>query len=97
MALIFRLASRFPQSGVSALATDIPGPRHRLTLGERDVLEMWPCIPIALRVRTTIAILSYADRLTFGITGDYDTTPDLDTIASGIATEIAVLLAHARG
>lgn len=97
IAEIFRLASWFPQRGVGALATNIPGPGRRLTLGGREVVELWPCIPIALRVRTTIAILSYLDRLTFGITGDYDTTPDIDTIASGIATEIAVLLAHARG
>ncbi|WP_084526211.1 wax ester/triacylglycerol synthase family O-acyltransferase [Nocardia vaccinii] len=95
--MVFRLASWFPQRGVSALATNIPGPRHRLRLGGRDVLEMWPCIPIAMRVRTTIAILSYGDVLTFGITGDRDTAPDIDAIASGIATEVAVLLAHARG
>ncbi|MGW5224013.1 wax ester/triacylglycerol synthase family O-acyltransferase [Nocardia niigatensis] len=96
-AWVFRTASRFPQRGVGALATNIPGPRHWLTLGGRKVLEIWPAIPIAMRVRTTVAILSYADQLNFGVTGDYDTTPDIDEIASGIATEIAVLLAHARG
>ncbi|WP_084467037.1 WS/DGAT domain-containing protein [Nocardia arthritidis] len=53
-----------------------------LTLGGRKVIELWPCIPIAMRVRTTIAILSYLDRLTFGITGDYDTTPDIETMSS---------------
>ncbi|MVU78325.1 wax ester/triacylglycerol synthase family O-acyltransferase [Nocardia sp. ET3-3] len=94
---VFRTASRVPQRGVGALATNIPGPRHWLTLGGRKVLEIWPAIPIAMRVRTTVAILSYADQLNFGITGDYDTTPDIDELASGISTEIAVLLAHARG
>ncbi|MBF6352981.1 wax ester/triacylglycerol synthase family O-acyltransferase [Nocardia higoensis] len=94
---VFRIAAWFPQRGVSALATNIPGPKHRLTLGGREVLEIWPCIPIAMRVRTTVAILSYVDQLTFGITGDYDTTPDIEVLASGVATEIAVLLAHARG
>lgn len=93
---VFRLASFYPQQGVAALATNIPGPRHRLAVGGREVAELWPCIPIALRVRTTIAILSYVDQLTFGVTGDYDTTPDIDQIASGIATEVLVLLAHAR-
>ncbi|MBF6469616.1 wax ester/triacylglycerol synthase family O-acyltransferase [Nocardia beijingensis] len=92
----FRLAVSFPQRGVVALATNIPGPRHRLVLGGRNVLELWPCIPIAMRVRTTIAILSYLDRLTFGITGDYDTTPDIETMSSSIGTEVAVLLVHAR-
>ncbi|MTE15216.1 wax ester/triacylglycerol synthase family O-acyltransferase [Nocardia aurantiaca] len=97
VAWVFRTASRFPQRGVGVLATNIPGPPHRLTLGGRKVLEIWPCIPIAMRVRTTVAVLSYTDQLTFGITGDYDTNPDIDEIASGIATEVAVLLAHARG
>ncbi|MFQ6328675.1 wax ester/triacylglycerol synthase family O-acyltransferase [Nocardia sp. CWNU-33] len=97
VAEVFRLALWFPQRGVGALATNIPGPGRRLTIGDQEVVELWPCIPIALRVRTTIAILSYLDQLIFGITGDYDTTPDIDTIASGVATEIAVLLARARG
>ncbi|MBF6181451.1 wax ester/triacylglycerol synthase family O-acyltransferase [Nocardia otitidiscaviarum] len=96
VAWVFRTATRFPQRGVGALATNIPGPRHPLTLGGRKVVEIWPCIPIAMRVRTTVAILSYADQLNFGITGDYDTAPDLDELESGITTEISVLLAHAR-
>lgn len=93
---MFRLAVSFPQRGVVTLATDIPGPGRRLTLGGRNVVELWPCIPIALRVRTTVAILSNRDRLSFWVTGDYDTTPDIRTISSGITTEIAVLPAHAH-
>ncbi|WP_228000686.1 hypothetical protein [Nocardia australiensis] len=31
------------------------------------------------------------------ITGDFDSTPDIEVIASGIATVIAVLLKQARG
>ncbi|WP_280497805.1 hypothetical protein [Nocardia asiatica] len=58
-------------------------------------MARWPR-KTASRVRTTIAILSYVDRLTFGITGDYDTTADIDTISAGITTETAALLAHAR-
>ncbi|MGW5383161.1 wax ester/triacylglycerol synthase family O-acyltransferase [Nocardia sp. NPDC003963] len=96
VAEVFRLAVSFPQRGVVTLATDIPGPRRCLLLGGRTVLELWPCIPIALRVRTTVAILSYRDQLSFGVTGDYDTTPDIATLSSGIASEIAVLAAHAR-
>ncbi|MGV9840139.1 wax ester/triacylglycerol synthase family O-acyltransferase [Nocardia niigatensis] len=97
IATVFRLAAYYPQRGVAALATNIPGAPRGLAIGGRRVLEMWPCIPIALRVRSTIAILSYVDQLTFGITGDYDTTPDIDAIASGIMSEISVLSAHARG
>ncbi len=92
----FRLATRFPQRGVSVLATNVPGPRHHLTLAGGRVQQIWPCIPVAMRLRTTVAFLSYADHLIFGITGDFDSTPDIAVIASGITTEIAALLRHAR-
>lgn len=96
LAWSLRLWSHLPQRGVTAVATNVPGPRRRLTLLGREVLELLPAIPIAMRLRTGIAILSYGDQLTFGITGDYDTTPDLAVIADGIHSEIAELLALAR-
>ena len=40
---------------------------------------MFPIPPIALGLRTGIAIVSYADKLVFGITGDYDTAPTSTT------------------
>lgn len=91
-----RMAGHFPQRSVAALATNVPGPRRRLGVDGRDVLEIWPCIPIAMRLRTTIAILSYHDRLVFGITGDYGATPDIDLIADGIRHGIAELRAHTQ-
>ncbi|WP_040814995.1 wax ester/triacylglycerol synthase family O-acyltransferase [Nocardia concava] len=91
-----RLLSRLPQRGVTAVATNVPGPHRTLTLLGSEVLELLPAIPIAMRLRTGIAILSYGDQLTFGITGDYDSTPDLEVLADGIHTAIADLLAAAR-
>ncbi|MVU78322.1 wax ester/triacylglycerol synthase family O-acyltransferase [Nocardia sp. ET3-3] len=91
-----RLWTRLPQRGVTAVATNVPGPRGTLTMLGREVLELLPAIPIAMRLRTGIAILSYGDQLTFGITGDYDSTPDLEVIADGIHTAVAELLAAAR-
>ena len=52
---------------------------------------MYPVPPIALGLRTGIAIVSYADKLVFGITGDYDTAPDIDDIARGIERAVAHL------
>ncbi|MFE9325008.1 wax ester/triacylglycerol synthase family O-acyltransferase [Nocardia sp. NPDC052278] len=91
-----RLAAHFPQRGVGALATNVAGPRRELTVHGAKVLELLPCVPIAMRLRTAIAILSYGDHLAFGITGDYDTTPDIDVIADGIREGIAELVAHAH-
>ncbi|MGW5922193.1 wax ester/triacylglycerol synthase family O-acyltransferase [Nocardia fluminea] len=92
----FRLAGHFPQHSVAALATNVPGPRNQLSVDGCVVEQIWPCVPIAMRLRTTIAILSYHDRLIFGITGDYGSTPDIDLIADGIEHGIAELLARAR-
>ncbi|RDI51142.1 hypothetical protein [Nocardia mexicana] len=36
---VFLAVSRFPQRGVGALATIVPGPGRRLTLHGRDVVE----------------------------------------------------------
>ncbi|MEV6325296.1 wax ester/triacylglycerol synthase domain-containing protein [Nocardia sp. NPDC051787] len=81
---------------VSALATNVPGPRHELRVCGRKVVELLPAVPIAMRLRTAIAILSYTDHLAFGITGDYDTAPDVGVIADGIRQEIQRLHEHAR-
>ncbi|WP_067822173.1 wax ester/triacylglycerol synthase family O-acyltransferase [Nocardia inohanensis] len=91
-----RLVARLPQNRVTAVATNVPGPRAPLTFAGRAVLELLPIVPIAVRLRTGIAILSYTDQLTFGLTGDYDTVPDLRVIAAGIDSAVAELLRAAR-
>ncbi|MEE6139268.1 wax ester/triacylglycerol synthase family O-acyltransferase [Mycobacterium sp. 050128] len=79
-----RLLSRLPQKAVVAVATNVPGPREGQKLMGRRVLEILPIPPIALNVRTAVAMLSYADQFIFGITADYDTAPDIDALAAGI-------------
>ncbi len=88
-----RAITRLPQRGVVALATNVPGPRHPMQIMGRKVLRMYPIPPIALGLRTGIAIVSYADALVFGITGDYDTAPDVDEIARGIEQAVKRLAA----
>jgi diacylglycerol O-acyltransferase / wax synthase len=62
----------------------------------RDVLEVLPIPPIALHLRTGIAMVSYADKFIFGITADYDTTPDVDELAKGIEDGVKRLAAISR-
>lgn len=90
-----RALTRFPQRGIVTLATNVPGPRHRLRLMDREVLRLMPIPPIALGLRTGVAIVSYADELSFGITADYDAAPDVDELARGIEQGIAELVALA--
>ncbi|WP_101949614.1 wax ester/triacylglycerol synthase family O-acyltransferase [Mycobacterium sp. 3519A] len=86
-----RALTRLPQRGVVALATNVPGPRRRLRIMGREVLCVLPVPPIALQLRTGIAIVSYGDELVFGITADYDTAPDVDELARGIEEGVARL------
>ncbi len=91
-----RLLSRLPQKAVVALATNVPGPRAEQRLLGRRVLEILPIPPIALQLRTGIAMVSYADHFVFGITGDYDAAPDLEALASGIEDGVARLVEISR-
>lgn len=79
-----RAMTRLPQRSVVTVATNVPGPRHHMQIMGRKVVRMFPIPPIALGLRTGIAIVTYADRLVFGITGDFDTAPDVDDLARGI-------------
>lgn len=90
-----RALLKLPQRGVNALATNVPGPRHRLRILGLEVLRVIPIPPIAMQLRTGIAILSYGDDLEFGIVGDYDTAADLDDLARGIERGVAKLVALA--
>jgi diacylglycerol O-acyltransferase / wax synthase len=86
-----RALSHLPQRGVVTVTTNVPGPRHRLRVMDREVIRLLPIPPIALGLRTAIAILSYAEHLVFGITADYDTAPDIDELAEGIQRGVSRL------
>jgi len=43
-----------------------------------------------------VSIFTYCGNVTFGITGDYATTPDIDVLARGIEDGIAALLFAVR-
>jgi diacylglycerol O-acyltransferase / wax synthase len=89
---VLRGLTRLPQRGVVTVATNVPGPRHQMKVMGRNVVRMLPVPPIALQLRTAVAILSYADQLVFGITADYDTVPDVDVFAADIVSTIERLV-----
>lgn len=91
-----RLLARLPQRAVVGLATNVPGPRSRQRLLGRRVLEILPVPPIALQVRTGVAMVSYADAFVFGITADYDAASDIEVLAAGIEDGVAQLVAASR-
>jgi hypothetical protein len=55
------------------------------------MLEYRPFVPISHGLRVGTAILSYNGRLSFGITGDYATVPDVGVLAAATAAGIREL------
>ncbi|MGH3595167.1 MAG: WS/DGAT/MGAT family O-acyltransferase [Mycobacterium sp.] len=88
---VIRFLTRLPQRGIVTLATNVPGPRRHLEMMGRTVASLLPIPPIALRLRTGVAVLSYADDLVFGITADYDAGADVEELAKGIGMAVARL------
>jgi WS/DGAT/MGAT family acyltransferase len=90
--MFVRLVFSIPQREIVTVTTNIPGPQFPLYALGRRLVEIIPYVPIATTLRTGVSIFTYSGQVTFGITGDYATTPDLDVLATGIEDGIADLL-----
>ena len=93
--LCVRLAYQLPQREIVTVTTNVPGPSQPLYAMGRKLLEIIPYVPIATTMRIGVSIFSYCGSVTFGITGDYASTPDIGTLAGGIESGIEDLLAAA--
>jgi diacylglycerol O-acyltransferase len=91
-----RAMHRIPQRSLATVTTNVPGPRQSLYCLGREMTAWYPYVPIAHGMRVGTAILSYAGRLTFGVTTDPDRIPDPGRLARGIEAGIAELLEVAR-
>jgi WS/DGAT/MGAT family acyltransferase len=79
------------QRMVNVIVTNVPGPQFPLYLKGGQMLEAFPCVPIAGTASLGIAILSYNGQLLFGLNGDWDVVPDLAALASGIEDSVREL------
>jgi diacylglycerol O-acyltransferase / wax synthase len=86
LALGSAAAFRIPQPLVQTITTNVPGPRFQLYMLGRKLTELYPYVPIGDNLRIGVAIFSYLDRFTFGITADYRAVPqaDLDVLTTGM-------------
>lgn len=91
-----RLLTRLPQRGVTTLTTNVPGPRQPLRIMGQQVLSVFPVPPIAMQLRTGVAMVSYAEDLFFGILADYDAVADVDALARGIEVAVSRLVASSK-
>jgi diacylglycerol O-acyltransferase / wax synthase len=97
LALGTRVAFRIPQRNVNTVTTNVPGPQQPLYACGRQMLEVFPFVPIAGQVRVGVAIFSYNGMLNFGVTGDYDTAPDIGVLCRAVEDGMSELLKLAGG
>jgi diacylglycerol O-acyltransferase / wax synthase len=84
-----RLQARQPFFNL--VVTNVPGPQFPLYLLGRRLEVLYPVVPLAQRQALGIAVMSYDGHLGFGLLGDYDALPELETIAYELERSIAAL------
>jgi WS/DGAT/MGAT family acyltransferase len=95
LALGARVAARSPSLGVQTGVTNVPGPQAALYTLERRLLESYPYVPVIGNVRISIAIFSYDGGLYFGVSGDYDSSNDVDVLTKGVERAMKQLVKRA--
>jgi diacylglycerol O-acyltransferase len=93
--MAIRAAHRLPQRSINTVTTNVPGPQFPLYCLGHEMLENRPFVPISHGVRVSTAILSYNGHLFFGVTGDYETAPDVRVLAVAASTGIEQLSVRA--
>ena len=91
-----RLATRAPQRNINTVTTNVPGPQVPLYAAGRRMLKSFPYVPLASQIRVGVAIFSYDGQVNFGVTGDYDSAPDIDVLCTGIEAGMAELVVVAE-
>lgn len=89
--MFVRFGFSLPQRQIVTVTTNVPGPRQPLYGLGRRLVEIIPYVPIATTLRTGVSIFTYTGNVTFGITGDYMSNPDIDLFAQGIEAGVREL------
>jgi diacylglycerol O-acyltransferase len=91
LALGSRAAFHAPQPLVQTVTTNVPGPRVPLYILGRRMEAAYPYVPIGSNLRISVAIFSYLDTISFGVTADYSSVPDIHLLIDGIGRSLAEL------
>ncbi|MCB1385848.1 MAG: DUF1298 domain-containing protein, partial [Nitratireductor sp.] len=94
MAMSARTASHAPNP-VNTVATNVPGPQHPLYVLGCRMLDNYPYVPLASTMRLGTSVFSYDGYARFGVTGDYESMPDIQVFADGLDRSIGELIATA--
>jgi len=89
-----RLQSR--QRFFNLVVTNVPGPQVPLYLLGSRLDSVFPMVPLAARQAVSVGVMSYDGAMCFGLVGDYDAMPTLDSLAAHLDSSIAKLLDACR-
>ncbi len=78
------------------IVTNVPGPQFPLYVLGREMLAAYPVAFLPQRHALAIAIMSYNGQMNFGLLGDFDALPDIDSIGQSISEELSLLVSLAR-
>jgi diacylglycerol O-acyltransferase len=92
LALGARVAGKTAQRNLNTVTTNVPGPQQTLYVLGRQMLKAFPYVPLGGQVRLGVAIFSYDGQVNFGVTGDYDSVPDIDLFCLGIEDAMKAML-----
>jgi diacylglycerol O-acyltransferase len=70
----------FPLPPVNMVATNVPGPQVPLYVMGRRMIDYYPYVPVGYGVGCGCAIMSYDQRLYFGLTSDAQAMPDVESL-----------------
>ena len=81
-------------SKVSAVMTNVPGPRERLHLAGNPISRILFWVPRAGDIGLGVSIMSYANEVMLGIATDAKMAPDPDLLVQGFHDELDALTAE---
>ncbi len=90
------LAIELFASKVTAVMTNVPGPRQPIYLAGSRIRQVLFWVPQSGKLGLGVSIFSYAGEVTVGIATDTGLVPDPETIAEDFAAEFESLAALAR-
>ena len=91
--LVRAVGGRLANGAFNVAISNVPGPSFPVYFRGGQMLEPFPVLPLAGRSAVAISVMSYLDRLNFGVLGDHDLVPDLPLVGRGIEDELERLSA----
>ena len=95
-AAVFRAAAESISGRVHLICSNVPGPRVERYLAGAKIDAVFPFAPVMLGTPLSIALISYGDRLGFGIDSDPAALPDPERVRRFLVQELDDIEKQAR-